>query len=74
MYDYQNKQTNSLLKHFDSDYPNKFWLAPAEIAMERFSDNDFDPIGSQTKKISEKSIRFQGIQWKMGYQQIPSDF
>ena len=46
MYNYQNKQTNSLLKHFDSDYPNKFWLAPAEKAMERFSDKDFDPIGA----------------------------
>lgn len=49
MYDYQNKQTNSLLKHFDSDYPNKYWLAPAEVAVERFRDNEFDPLGGKEK-------------------------
>lgn len=49
MYDYQNRQTNSLLKHFDSDYPNKYWLAPAEVAVERFRDNDFGPLGSKDK-------------------------
>ena len=49
MYDYQNRQTNNLLKHFDSDYPNKYWLAPAEVAVERFKDNEFDPLGNQTK-------------------------
>ncbi len=49
MYDYQNKQTNSLLKHFDSDYPNKYWLAPAEVAVERFRDNEFDPLGNKTE-------------------------
>ena len=49
MYDYQNRQTNNLLKHFDSDYPNKYWLAPAEVAVERFKDNEFDPLGNQNK-------------------------
>lgn len=49
MYNYQNRQTNNLLKHFDSDYPNKYWLAPAEAAVERFRDNEFGPLGNQTK-------------------------
>ena len=49
MYDYQNRQTNNLLKHFDSDYPNKYWLAPAEVAVERFKDNEFDPLGNHQR-------------------------
>lgn len=57
MYDYQNRQTNNLLKHFDSDYPNKYWLAPAEVAVERFKDNEFDPLGNQTKDF-EWIVRF----------------
>lgn len=49
MYDYQNKQTNTLLKHFDSDYPNKYWLAPAEPAVARFKDTNFGPLGGKTE-------------------------
>lgn len=49
MYNYQKNQTNSLLKHFDSDYPNKYWLAPADVAVARFKDKNFDPIGNKTE-------------------------
>ena len=47
MYNYLNNQTNSLLKHFDSDYPNKYWLAPAEKAVTRFTDTEFGPLGTK---------------------------
>lgn len=47
MYNYQNRQTNSLLKHFDSDYPNKYWLAPAEVAVNRFRDDEFGPLAGK---------------------------
>ena len=56
MYDYQNRQTNNLLKHFDSDYPNKYWLAPAEVAVERFKDNSIRWVIKP--KISEWIVRF----------------
>lgn len=46
-YDSNNRQTNSLLKHFDSDSPNKYWLAPSEAGMARFSDDTFTPLGTQ---------------------------
>lgn len=49
MYAYQNRQTNALLKHFDSEYPNKYWLAPAEAGIARFTDTDFGPLGNKTE-------------------------
>lgn len=49
MYDYKNNQTNNLIKHFDSEYPNKYWLAPAEVAVARFTDKEFDPLGTKTE-------------------------
>ena len=29
IYDYTNNQTNTLLKHFSNEYPNKYWLRPS---------------------------------------------
>lgn len=72
MYDYQNRQTNNLLKHFDSDYPNKYWLAPAEVAVERFKDNEFDPLGNQTKDF-RMVVRFM-ITMENGWFVNSSDF
>ncbi len=46
IYSYKNNQNNALVKHFDPDYPNKYWLAPSEVAVNRFKDNDFTPLGS----------------------------
>lgn len=41
-----NSQSNSLLKHFDNDYPNKYWLAPSESGMNHFMDTEFAPLGT----------------------------
>ncbi len=49
LYDAAHHQTNSLLKHFDSDYPNKYWIAPSQVAYDRFTDNDFTPLGVKTQ-------------------------
>ncbi|WP_239059526.1 RagB/SusD family nutrient uptake outer membrane protein [Bacteroides sp. 224] len=45
IYDYQKNQTNSLLKHFGSESPNEYLLAPSKVGMDRFSDSDFNPLG-----------------------------
>lgn len=44
----KNGQANSLLKHFDFNAPNKYWIAPAKVACDRFSDPTFDPLGTKT--------------------------
>lgn len=49
MYNSREHQTNSLLKHFDSDYPNQYWIAPSEAGRSHFTDTEFDPLGSQTQ-------------------------
>lgn len=49
IYDYTKNQTNSLLKHFGVDYPNEYLLAPSEVARNRFSDVDFNPLGGITR-------------------------
>lgn len=43
LYDYTNNQTNSLLKHFSNDYPNKYLLAPSEVGIARWTDEAFSP-------------------------------
>jgi len=49
IYDYTRKQTNSLLKHFGTEYPNEYLLRPSEKGRERFDDNVFNPKGSGTE-------------------------
>lgn len=49
MYNSEQHQTNSLLKHFDSNSPNQYWIRPSEAGRNRFSDADFDPLGSLEK-------------------------
>lgn len=46
IYSYKNNQNNELVKHFDADYPNKYWLAPSETSINRFKDNNFASLGS----------------------------
>ena len=46
-YDSNNRQTNNLLKHFDSESPNEYWLAPSQAGMDRFSDETFIPLGTK---------------------------
>lgn len=45
LYDYTQNQTNSLLKHFGSEYPNEYLLAPSTVGRTRFSDTSFNPLG-----------------------------
>jgi len=46
IYSYANNQTNSLLKHFGTEFPNQYLLRPSEVGRNRFSDQNFDPKGS----------------------------
>jgi hypothetical protein len=43
IYDYTKNQTNTLLKHFSNEYPNKYWLRPSEAGIARFLDTSFNP-------------------------------
>lgn len=43
IYDFNNNQTNSLLKHFSNEFPNKYLLRPSEVGVERFLDKTFNP-------------------------------
>lgn len=45
IYKYSYNQTNNLLKHFGTEYPNEYLLAPSEIGVSRFSDLTFNPLG-----------------------------
>lgn len=45
-YDYSNNQVNGLMKHFNTQYPNKYWLRPSEVGMSRFEDEVFNPGAS----------------------------
>ena len=38
IYNYQGNQTNSLLKHFGTESPNEYLLAPSQVGMERYTD------------------------------------
>ncbi|MBO5186925.1 MAG: hypothetical protein J6B91_07735 [Prevotella sp.] len=53
IYDYTLNQTNTLLKHFSNEYPNKYWLRPSEYGMEHFIDPAFNP-GSSTNEARYK--------------------
>lgn len=46
IYDYTKNQTNSLLKHFSNEYPNKYWLRPSQAGIDRYLDTDFNPGGT----------------------------
>lgn len=48
LYDYSKNQTNGLLKHFGTEFPNEYLLAPSEVGRSRFSDPEFNPLGGAT--------------------------
>lgn len=48
IYNYQGNQTNSLLKHFGTESPNEYLLAPSQVGMDRYTDPDFNPLGGAT--------------------------
>lgn len=43
IYDFNNNQTNSLLKHFSNEFPNKYMLRPSQAGIDRFLDKTFNP-------------------------------
>lgn len=43
IYDYTKNQTNTLLKHFSNEFPNKYLLRPSEAGVARFLDSKFNP-------------------------------
>lgn len=45
-YDYTKNQTNSLLKHFGTEYPNQYLLAPSDSGMYRYADPKFNNLGT----------------------------
>lgn len=55
IYDYTKNQTNTLLKHFSDEYPNKYWLRPAAVSQERFISTDFNP-GATTNDTRYKCV------------------
>lgn len=46
IYSYAKNQSNSLLKHFGTSYPNQYLLRPSHVGRDRFSDPVFNPKGS----------------------------
>lgn len=46
LYDYENNQTNELLKHFGTEYPNEYLLRPSQVAMDKFVNTTFNPGGA----------------------------
>ena len=48
IYDYSKNQTNNLLRHFGSENPNEYLLAPSEVGINRFYDTEFNPLGSSS--------------------------
>ena len=45
-YDYTDNQTNSLMKHFNTQYPNDYLLCPSDFGLARWSDPVFNPGAS----------------------------
>ncbi len=55
IYDYTNNQTNTLLKHFSNEYPNKYLLRPSAKAKEHFISPTFNP-GAATNDTRYKCV------------------
>ena len=55
IYDYTNNQTNTLLRHFSNEYPNKYLLRPSQKGKARFTDATFN-AGATTTDTRYKCI------------------
>ncbi len=55
IYDYTNNQTNTLLKHFSNEYPNKYLLRPSANGKARFLSAAFNP-GATTNDTRYKCV------------------
>lgn len=42
-YNYERNQTNTLLKHFSNEFPNKYLLRPSKAGMARYISTEFNP-------------------------------
>ena len=49
LYDYNQGQTNSLVKHFNSDSPAEYLLKPSEAGMDNFTNPEKNPGGSTSE-------------------------
>lgn len=53
IYDYQRNQTNKLLHHFSSEYPNKYMLRPCmDVVYNRLENGTFNPGWSSDKRTT----------------------
>lgn len=53
IYDYTKNQTNTLLKHFSDEYPNKYLLRPTQCVIDQMLDTDWNP-GASTSEARYK--------------------
>lgn len=49
LYDYTNSQTNTLVKHFCTDYPAEYLLKPTEVGKANFTDPTLNPGGNTSE-------------------------
>jgi hypothetical protein len=64
IYDHTKNQTNSLLKHFNISYPNEYVLRPSQVAMDRFADPAFNPLGTlSADPRASSTFRKSGNDW-----------
>lgn len=66
IYDYKNKQTNALVRHFCSDYPAEYLLRPTETARGNFLDSEVNPGGSVNETRYKNLFRQNGNDYYMG--------
>lgn len=55
IYDYKNNQTNSIVRHFCSDYPAEYLLRPTESGRQNFLSSKVNP-GGTTNETRYKNI------------------
>lgn len=60
LYDYNQDQTNSLVRHFNSDAPAEYLLQPSEAGMDNFTNTAKNPGGSSSE------TRFKNLVGKNG--------
>lgn len=74
IYDYTKNQTNTLLKHFSNEYPNKYWLRPSDAGMNKFIDDSFNPGNTGTGDTRYKTTfgRSAGVDYIAKFRPVGS--
>lgn len=72
IYDYKNNQTNTLLKHFSNEYPNKYLLCPSEFGMSLFTDPEQSPGGASDKRAAVTFKQNAGDYYISKYRKVGS--